>query len=60
MFGLFRPLDEYVGPAILNVGALCFVFFLGCMLKFTLEFVCLPFVERDISCIIMNKLVILY
>jgi hypothetical protein len=51
MLGLFRPLEDYVGPSILTVVALCSVAFLGCMLKFSSEFVCLPFVERDISTI---------
>jgi hypothetical protein len=49
MFGLFRPLEEYVVPPILTVGALCFVIFLGFMLNYSLEVVCLPFAERDIS-----------
>jgi hypothetical protein len=48
MLGLFRPLEEYVGPSILTVGALCFVVLLGCMLTFSLESVCLPFVKRDV------------
>lgn len=30
MCGLFRPLEEHVGTAILNVGALHFVVLLGC------------------------------
>jgi hypothetical protein len=52
MLGLFRPLEENVGPSILTVGAPRFVFFLGSMLTFFLELVCLPFVERDISTVI--------
>jgi hypothetical protein len=52
MFGLFCPLEEYGGPSILAVGALCFVVLLGCMLIFSLEFIYLPFVERDISTLI--------
>jgi hypothetical protein len=51
MFGLLRPLEEYVGPSI-TLGALCFVILLGCMLTFSLGLVCLPFVERDISTVI--------
>jgi hypothetical protein len=49
MLGLFRPLAECVGSLILTVGAILFVVLLGCMLKFPLEFVHLPFVERDTS-----------
>jgi hypothetical protein len=52
MLGLFRPLEEYVSPSILTVGALCFGVLLGCMLKFYLEFVYTPFAERDISIVI--------
>jgi hypothetical protein len=36
--GLFRPLEEYVGPFILSVSALCSVVSLVCVLKFSLEF----------------------
>jgi hypothetical protein len=52
MLGLFRPLEKYVGPSILTVGALCFVVLLGCMLKFSLAFLYLPFEERAISTLI--------
>jgi hypothetical protein len=38
MLGLFRPREEYIDPCILSVGAVCFVL-LGCLLKFSLEFV---------------------
>jgi hypothetical protein len=47
MFSPFRPLEEYAGPSILTVGALCFFFFLSVKI-FSSEFVCFPFVERDI------------
>lgn len=49
MFGLFRPLEEDADPSILTVGGLGFVYFLGSMSKFSSEFVCLPFLERDVS-----------
>jgi hypothetical protein len=39
MLGPFRPLEEYVGPTILTVGALCFVVLLACMFTFSFEFV---------------------
>jgi hypothetical protein len=39
MLGLFRPLEQYGGPAILTVGALRFIVFSGCTLKFSSEFV---------------------
>jgi hypothetical protein len=48
---LFRPLEEYVGPSILTVGTLCFVLFLGCILKLFRNS-CLPIVERDIPTVI--------
>lgn len=44
MLCLFHPLQEYVGTSILTVGALHFFTLLGCMLKFSLECVYLPFV----------------
>jgi hypothetical protein len=44
MLCLFHPLEEYVGPSILTVGALHFIILLGCMFKFSLECVYLPFV----------------
>jgi hypothetical protein len=47
MLGLLRPLDKYTAPSILTVGALYFVVVLGCMLKSSSEFVCLPFLELD-------------
>jgi hypothetical protein len=50
MLGLFRRLEEYVGPFIFAEGAKCFVVLLGCMLKCSSEFVCLPLVERDVHC----------
>lgn len=46
-FSLFHPLEEYAGPAILTVSALCF-FFLSVQM-FSSEFVRLPLVERDFS-----------
>jgi hypothetical protein len=52
MLGLFRLLDEYVGPTTVNASTLCFVVLLSCTLKFSLEFVYLPFVERDVSIVI--------
>jgi hypothetical protein len=33
MLGLFRPLEEYVGPSIVTVGAICFVVFFGLYVK---------------------------
>jgi hypothetical protein len=39
MLGLFRPVEEYVGPSILTVGALRFVVLLGRMLTFSLVLV---------------------
>jgi hypothetical protein len=39
MLSLFRPLEYYVGPYMLTLGALCFVVLFGCVLKFSLEFV---------------------
>jgi hypothetical protein len=33
----------------INVGVLCFVVFMGCMLKVSLQFFYLPFSERDVS-----------
>jgi hypothetical protein len=52
MLSLFLPFEEYVGPTVLTVGVLYFVFLLSCMLTFSLEFVCLPFVEHDLSTVI--------
>jgi hypothetical protein len=52
MFDLFCPLEERVGPSILTVGIVCFVFFLSSMLKFCLEFISLLFVRRDVSTVI--------
>jgi hypothetical protein len=47
MFGLFRSLEVHA------VGMLCFAFVWGFMLKYSLEFVLLPLVERDTSCMII-------
>jgi hypothetical protein len=52
MRGLVLPLEEYVGPSILTVNALCFIFLFGCMLKFSVEFLCVKFIERGISTVI--------
>lgn len=52
MLGLFHRVEHYVGPIIIAVGGLCFVLYLGCKLKFSLKFVCLPLVERDITTVI--------
>jgi hypothetical protein len=49
---LFRPLEQYAGPSILTVGVLCFVFFLGWILKCSSETACLSFAERDIFTVI--------
>jgi hypothetical protein len=49
MFRLFRPLEDHVGPSTVTVGALCVILLLGCILKFSFEFVLFPFVEHDIS-----------
>jgi hypothetical protein len=39
MLGLFRPLEEYVGPSILTVGGLCFVsYWIVCCLEFEHKF----------------------
>jgi hypothetical protein len=46
MLGLFRPLEEYVGPSILPVDAISL---LRCVLKCSVEYFCLPFVGRDVS-----------
>jgi hypothetical protein len=43
MFGLFRPLEEYAGPCVLSAVVL-----LGCMLKFSLEYTYLQFIECDV------------
>jgi hypothetical protein len=42
MLGLFHPLEDYAGPSILTVDALCFIALLGCMLKLSLELVYPP------------------
>jgi hypothetical protein len=47
MLGLFRPLEKYVGPQIVTVSDLCHVLLLGCVLKFSSKFVCIPFVEYN-------------
>jgi hypothetical protein len=52
LLGLLRRVERYVGPIIIAVGGLCFVVLLGCMLKFSLKFVYLPLVERDITTVI--------
>jgi hypothetical protein len=52
MLGLFRPDEKHVSPTILTAGALGFFDVLGCMLKFSLESACLPFLEHDISTMI--------
>jgi hypothetical protein len=44
MHGLFQPLEVYVGPSILTVGALCFFFFWDYMLEFSSESASVPFV----------------
>jgi hypothetical protein len=57
MRGLFRPLEEYTNLSILTLGVLCFVFFLtlgvlrfvfflSCMMEFSSESACFPFVAR--------------
>jgi hypothetical protein len=51
MFCLFRPLEEYVCPSILNVGALNFVALLGCYVKILFGSH-LPFVKHDVSTMI--------
>jgi hypothetical protein len=52
VFGLFRALEEYVGPSTLAVGVLYFVSFSGYMLVFSSESACRPFVARDIPIVI--------
>jgi hypothetical protein len=54
MLSLFHPLEEYVGPSILTVGALHFIILLGCMLKFSLECIYLPFVP-SVDSVNQNK-----
>jgi hypothetical protein len=49
---LFLPLEEYVSLSILTVAALSFAVKLCCMLQFFSKFVCLPFVENDVSSVI--------
>jgi hypothetical protein len=48
MLCLFRPLEENIGPSILTVGAIYFIVLSGCMLKFSLEFVDVPFIETEL------------
>jgi hypothetical protein len=50
--GLLYPLEEYISPSILTVSALCLIVILGFMLKFSLEFIYLPSVERDVLTVI--------
>jgi hypothetical protein len=54
MLGVLCPLvDVYVGLSMLTVAAaLCFLFFLVCVLKFPSEIVSIQFVSRDISSVI--------
>jgi hypothetical protein len=52
--GMFCPLEVYADLSISAVVVLCFVFFLGCMLEFSSESACLPFVARDISIVIWS------
>jgi hypothetical protein len=54
MRGLFRPLEEYACPSILDVVYLCFIFLLGCMLEFSSVSACVPFVACDICTVIRN------
>jgi hypothetical protein len=49
MPGLFCPQEEYAGPFILTECVRCFVFFMGCMIEFSLDSICLPFVACEIS-----------
>jgi hypothetical protein len=52
MGGLFRPLEGNVGPSIVTVDVLCFVFFWGgvvCRNFLQNPRACPPFVTRDIS-----------
>jgi hypothetical protein len=52
MFRLFHRLEESVDPSILTVRALSFVILWGCTLKVSLEYVCIPFVSRNVSTLI--------
>jgi hypothetical protein len=52
MLGLFRPLEEYVGPSSSIMDALRYFILFGYGLTFSLEFVYLPFAERDISTVV--------
>jgi hypothetical protein len=49
MLGLLKRM---LGPLNLTIGALGLIVLLGCMLKFSLESVYLPFIERAISTMI--------
>jgi hypothetical protein len=42
MFGTFHPREEYIGPSILTLGSLYFIFLLVGMLKLSLEFISSP------------------
>jgi hypothetical protein len=50
---LFCPLEDYVDPSILSEGILCFIFFFGCLIEFSLESAGLLFIARDISNLIL-------
>jgi hypothetical protein len=47
-FGVFLPLEEYVGSSTLTVGAVSFAAILCCVLQFSLKIICLPFVKHDV------------
>jgi hypothetical protein len=49
---LFCSLYEYAGPSDLTAGVLHFIFFLGYMFEVSSEFAGLPFVTRDIHCVL--------
>jgi hypothetical protein len=52
MCDLFGPLEEYADLSILTVVIPCFIVFHGCMIEFSSEFVCLPFIVHDMSIMI--------
>jgi hypothetical protein len=57
MLGLFRPLEEYIGPSILIVGDLRCVVFFSFMLKLSSKFISLSFVESGIVIVLNMNLV---
>lgn len=52
MIGLFCALEKYVGPSTFSDDVLYFVVLLNCMLKFSLDFIYIPFIDCDVSAIL--------